>query len=76
VGEAAGEGHSPSPAFLPSFSDAFFLLLAAPGGTMGSRPIVSGAEYKRAVEEISAYFETQPLPAIPDAARFDALIEA
>ena len=40
---------------------------------MDPRPIVSEAEYKRAVNDISAYFENQPSPGTPDAARFDAL---
>ena len=40
---------------------------------MDPQSILSDADYERALQEISGYFESEPLPGTPDAARFDAL---
>ena len=37
------------------------------------RPIKTEADYDWAISEITAYFENQPAPGTPDAARFDVL---
>ena len=40
---------------------------------LNPRPITSEADYESAIKEISAFFENQPAPGTPDAARFDLL---
>jgi hypothetical protein len=71
VGEAAGEGIVLRRLFL--LSVAMYLSLASPRRIMKPQALLSDVEYERALQEISACFECQPLSGTPDAARFDAL---
>ncbi len=40
---------------------------------MHIRPIVTEADYGRALREVETYFDNEPAPGTPDAGRFDVL---
>jgi hypothetical protein len=73
VGEAAGEGNSPSPAFLLPCSTS---RKKAGWHLDDVRPITGEAEYERAIKEIAAFFEHEPEPGTREGDRFDALAAA